>query len=129
MKKGMAEATRLTRAGSLAEATAVIQRTLRGFFHSDAPNAGRGGAIEPSEPIDAAYRIVQEKPSATDTSMRSTVPAIDKPARPAGSAMGHPARHLPGSWRTPQSRRSPTERKHKVTSEAPPSSVRERAVY
>ena len=58
MKKGMAEATRLTRAGSLAEATAVIQRTLRGFLHSDAPDAGRGSAAEPSEPIDAAYRIL-----------------------------------------------------------------------
>ena len=129
MKKGMAEATRLTRAGSLAEATAVIQRTLRGFFHSDAPNAGRGSAAEPSEPIEATYRIVQEKPSSTDTSMRSTVPINDKPARPAGPAMGHPARHLPGSWKTPESRRSPTKHKHKVTPEAPPSSVRARGQF
>jgi poly(hydroxyalkanoate) depolymerase family esterase len=129
MKKGMAEATRLTRAGSLAEATAVIQRTLRGFFHSDAHDAGRGSAAEPSEPIDAAYRIVQDKPSSTDTSMRSTVPVNDKPARPAGPAMGHPARHLPGSWETPESRRSPTKHKHEVTPEAPPPSVRARGQF
>ena len=39
MQDGMAEATRLTRAGRLSEAMAVIQRTLRGMPTTHRPTA------------------------------------------------------------------------------------------
>ncbi len=120
MQDGMAEATRLTRAGRLAEATAIIQRTLRGVLHKDGPGTGQDSATEP------AYRIVEEKPSATETSTessrRGTVPGNDTPA---GSAEGRPAAapgvHSHGAQRSPESIRSSTERIRRVTPGAPPS--------
>ena len=62
MQAGMAEATRLTREGRLAEATAVIQRTLGGTF---APTPeGSDGTDKPNE---ATFRVVDEasQPSST----------------------------------------------------------------
>ena len=120
MQDGMAEATRLTRAGRLAEATAIIQRTLRGVLHKDGPGTGQDSATEP------AYRIVEEKPSATETSTessrRGTVPGNDTPA---GSAKGRPAAapgvHSHEAQRPPESIRSSTERIRRVTPGAPPS--------
>jgi len=53
MQAGMAEATRLTREGRLAEATAVIQDTLRGRFAP--PEA-------PEEPVASARRASNEAP-------------------------------------------------------------------
>ena len=121
LQDAMAEATRLTRAGRLAEATALIQRTLGGIIHNDVPNAKDSSA---KEPIEATYRIVEEKPSATDTSTQGTVP---RSGASAGPARGHPATapviHLPGAQRSPGSMRSATERSHAVKSEVPPSST------
>lgn len=113
MQDGMAEATRQTRAGRLAEATAVIQRTLKGVLHKDGPGAGQGSATEPT------YRIVEEKPSATETSTessrRGTIPDNDTST---GPAKGRPATaqgaHLPGAQRPPESIR-------RVTPGMPPS--------
>ncbi len=65
MQAGMAEATRLTREGRLAEATAVIQRTLGGTF---APTPeGSDGTDEPNE---ATFRIVDEASQPTSTRCR-----------------------------------------------------------
>jgi hypothetical protein len=44
MQEGMAEAMRLTQQGRLAEATAVIQRTLGGPFAPAEPPTDPGGA-------------------------------------------------------------------------------------
>lgn len=58
MQTGMAEATRLTREGRLAEATEAIQRALRGEFSAaDAPSGAGGPAIEvPSRLVDGTSR-------------------------------------------------------------------------
>jgi poly(hydroxyalkanoate) depolymerase family esterase len=55
MRTGLAEATRLTRAGRLTEATAIIQRTLRGML---APETS--STITDPESVDAAFRVVDE---------------------------------------------------------------------
>jgi hypothetical protein len=55
MQAGMAEATRLTSEGRLAEATAVIQRTLGSAF-APAPD-GSGGA---DGPVERSSRVVNE---------------------------------------------------------------------
>src|SRR3989442_12346186 len=59
MRAGMAEATRLTRAGQLAEATALIQRVLRGLPVGDGTEARRG-RIE--NVIEAEGRVVPDAP-------------------------------------------------------------------
>ena len=58
----MAEATRLTRDGRLAEATAVIQRALRG---------ATGAGHSPMSPADSAARL-QEYRSGGENSDRTT---------------------------------------------------------
>ena len=60
MRTGMAEATRLTRAGRLTEATAIIQRTLRGML---APETS--STITDPETIDAAFHVVDAVPLPT----------------------------------------------------------------
>lgn len=126
MQDGMAEATRQTQAGRLAEATAIIQRTLKGVLHKDGRGAGQDNATEPAE---ATYRIVEEKPSATEastgSSSKDTVPGNNTFT---GSAKDRPAAapgvHLSGAQRSPESRRSSTERAHRATPGVPPSSSR-----
>ena len=51
----MAEATRLTLAGRLTEATATIQRTLGHMPIVDVSEAGSGSA---AEPIEAEFRVL-----------------------------------------------------------------------
>ncbi len=62
---GMAEATRLTRAGQLSEATALIQRTLRGMLASQAM------ANTTNEPVDASFRVFDADPPPTDGSAQA----------------------------------------------------------
>ncbi len=89
MQAGMAEATRLTCEGQLAEATAIIQRTLGGTFAPASPD-GSGGA---DEPVEANFRVVDEAPRAASTRCRRaagrstgavTRPAPDLPSRLRG---------------------------------------------
>lgn len=57
IQAGMAEATRLTRAGRLAEATALIQHTRKGV------SATNVSAAEPSRadaPIEAEFRVLDD---------------------------------------------------------------------
>ncbi len=57
MQTMIAEATRLTSAGRLAEATALIQRTLGGLPTTNVP------AAEPSRadvPIEAEFRVLDD---------------------------------------------------------------------
>ena len=61
MRAGMAEATRLTQAGQLAEATALIQRVLRGLPVGDGTEARRG-RIE--NVIEAEGWVVPDAPPA-----------------------------------------------------------------
>lgn len=63
MRIGMAQATRLTRAGQLQEATATIQRTLQGIL---APEDSKDTAEQPSnEPINVTAHVIEAEESAT----------------------------------------------------------------
>ena len=67
MRAGMAEATRLTREGRLAEATALIQQTLRGVFPAN------GTTVTPDDNIiDAEFYVVDDTPPATTTEEPTT---------------------------------------------------------
>ena len=66
MRTGMAEASRLTRAGRLTEATAVIQRTLRAV---PAPEAL--STTTDLESIDAVFRVVDTVPLPTEVSAQT----------------------------------------------------------
>jgi poly(hydroxyalkanoate) depolymerase family esterase len=89
MQAGMEEATRLTREGRLAEATAVIQRTLGGTFSSTASPDGLSSADEPMEaPFHVVYRAPQPKaPSRPD---RTNKHALRRAPRPPRRHRGEP---------------------------------------
>jgi len=113
IQDGMAEALRLTRAGRLTEATELIQRTLGGVLNKSGPGASDDSAAEPSEVIEAEYRVHDEdNPSSSDIAARSTVsgdaaPSAERPVTP-----------LVEEWEIPGSRRS--TRRRKITSADPP---------
>ncbi len=85
MQAGMAEATRLTRAGRLAEATALIRRTLAGVSATNVP------AAEPSRadaPIEAEFRVLDDSSSSTEAPVGGVA---------ARSMLSPGALHVPGS--------------------------------
>jgi poly(hydroxyalkanoate) depolymerase family esterase len=88
MKAGIAEATRLTRAGRLAEATALIQQTLQGAFPTSKTTVTPDDTI-----IDAEFHIVDDVPSATTTEKSADNPTFWKgmPAPPHGAQPAMPA--------------------------------------
>ena len=90
MPPEMAEATRLTNAGKLAEATALIQRLLRGQAAPVPANTGF------STIIDAEYAAVDAAPQLTPpsikarprTGLRETLRRLAAEAKPTGFDMG-----------------------------------------
>ena len=64
MVAGMAEATRLTRAGQLLQATAIIQDTLRGMPMRKA--SSHATACTDDKIIDVSFRVIDEAPSPTE---------------------------------------------------------------
>src|SRR5438046_3658569 len=85
MQAGMAEATRLTRAGRLVEATRIIQRTLKG---EPAPGVS---SVEPDSadtPIEGEFRVVDDFPPGTGSSMKGMPPGI---GAGTGAVKAHPA--------------------------------------
>ena len=66
MGTAMAETTRLTRAGRLIEATAIIQRTLRGTLAPEASSNALDCTTD--EPVDVTFRVVDEVPRPTEVS-------------------------------------------------------------
>lgn len=81
MQAAMAEATRLTRAGRLAEATALIQRTLGGMSNPD------GGSASADAPRKPGVRVVEEIPSSPEQTIQGG----------AGASSGPPTAHPPVS--------------------------------
>src|SRR2546421_863122 len=73
MQAGRAEAPRLTRTGRLAEATKSIQRTLRG---EPAPDVSRAEPNSADTPIEGEFRVVDDSPPATGSSMKGMAPGI-----------------------------------------------------
>ena len=82
MQEGIAEATKLTRAGKLMEATALIQRALRKLGSEPASRSG-------GEPIEGSYSKVDEAPelatSEVDTS-RNHSGSASQPASRQGAS-------------------------------------------
>jgi poly(hydroxyalkanoate) depolymerase family esterase len=88
MQAGMAEATRLTHEGRLAEATAVIQRALGG---THAPAVSSDGPGDGDKATEAAFYVVDEaaRPAAPRQPGPSiSVPVAEKPPPSGGVAVG-----------------------------------------
>src|SRR5712691_9919680 len=121
MQGGMAEATRLTRAGRLVEATKIIQRTLKG---EPAPGVSR---VEPnSAPIEGEFRVVDDSPPGTGSSMKGMAPGIGVGT---GAVKARPAARVgvfsPGTMPLPAVRGSI----HPVTPDEEPSLVHARGKF
>src|SRR4051794_40347783 len=78
-KDAMLEATRLTREGRLAEATALIRRALGG---DHAPTETARAWAGADEPIEATFRVVSG-PGAT---VETTVPPANEAEKPTPTA-------------------------------------------
>jgi hypothetical protein len=77
MQERMAEATRLTRAGRILEATALIQQTLQDALpaYGTTPTYRTTVTPEnPTDPIDAEFRVVDDTPPSTTTSTEPPLP-------------------------------------------------------
>ena len=124
MRAGMAEATRLTRAGRLAEATALIQRTL-GIARSSDPSEEEPESA--TTPVEAEYHIVNDSKPSSETTARNISPG-QKIGAPVESAILRPAAEpgvlSPHEIRLPGIMRSATGRVSPLTPEEVPLSVR-----
>ncbi len=96
MRTGMAEASRLTQAGQLAEATAVIQRTLGGARTTEASSGGTEG------PVDVTRRLPGAAPTSTSAAAELQPPRVT--VRPADSGSG--------SAKAPATRSVPRKQAH-----------------
>jgi poly(hydroxyalkanoate) depolymerase family esterase len=88
MQAGMAEATRLTHEGRLAEATAVIQRALGGTY---APAVSSDGPGDGAKPTKVAFHVVDEatRPAAPPQPGSSiSAPVTEKSPPSGGVAVG-----------------------------------------
>jgi poly(hydroxyalkanoate) depolymerase family esterase len=86
MTAAMAEATRLTRAGRLLEATALVQHTLRGM---PAQEASSNATACTDEPIDASFRVVDATLCPTTSSPVGSPPrseAVMSPPEPGDAS-------------------------------------------
>jgi poly(hydroxyalkanoate) depolymerase family esterase len=102
MREGMLEATRLTRAGRLLEATAAIQRTLRGVR---APAKGDDAISQPTdEIIEGAFWVNDSPPDSTQVRAQQPEPG---PSTASVSALALPP---PSAPTAPQPADSPAER-------------------
>jgi poly(hydroxyalkanoate) depolymerase family esterase len=99
LNRGMIEATRLTRAGALADATALLQRLLRGETPSHAGVEPNGGAHAPSAgrvPITIDMVAEPVEPTGSAASPRGA-PAFGAGPRRWSAGVAEPAarRHVP----------------------------------
>ena len=121
MQDAMAEATRLTRAGQLAEATALIQRSLAGFPSTNVPAAGPSAA---DAPIEAEFRILDDSSPASETSGEG-MPHSRRTGGESATARSATARRIlfPDARRFPGSMLRTTRSMHPVTPQVAFSSV------
>jgi poly(hydroxyalkanoate) depolymerase family esterase len=99
MNTVMLEATRLTRAGQLLEATEIIQRTLRGLPGSPVATTSARGAAE--SPIEGDFHVIDAEPVGTQTAARpSECRPPPRPSRASRERTDSPAVGiLPEQWR------------------------------
>jgi len=101
------EATRLTRAGQLVEATALLQRMLRGDSAADAPMRATGRtALREREPltIDVTPNSVEERPSTSRAKAPFDQPrklrtVLDRRKKPSGLGLRSVTKRTPPSTR------------------------------
>lgn len=107
MRAGMEEATRLTRAGRLLEATALIQRTLRGSATTRSHNPD-DSAADP-DIIEGTFRVVEPDATASaNPAPPQRIIALPGPVAEAqpGAAPSRATPMSPDAPRLPQQRRS-----------------------
>ncbi|GGY06423.1 esterase [Litchfieldella qijiaojingensis] len=80
MMAGLQEATRLTRAGQLHEATALIQRTLRGVPSQDVAAQPTSDASAPGETLEGSYCVIDDEPASAAKSAAGESPWRASPA-------------------------------------------------